>query len=158
MLLPVWFFLTAFLAALLLGTTFSHVLESPAKLRVGAPLWATLQQNLYGTYATIGGFIEIGTIVAAGVLAFLVRSDERVFSLAVLAAASFALAFAVWLLFTNPANTEVMKWTASTIPADWMKWRMQWEYSHAARFVFHVVAFSALLAAMLNETPSNASY
>ena len=50
---------------------------------------------------------------------------------------------------TNPVNGETAKWTASSIPSDWSRWRSQWEYSHAARFVLHWIGFSALLISLI---------
>jgi Domain of unknown function (DUF1772) len=148
--LHAWSFLTISLAALLMGCTFCHVLEIPAKLKMEAPFWMTLQQRLYRTFAPIGGSIEITAILAAAVLAFLVRDDQRVFYMTLGAAISLAGAFfVVWLMFTNTVNVEVSKWKARAIPKDWKQWRTQWEFSHAGRFVLQLIGFSALLLSVL---------
>jgi hypothetical protein len=150
MFLDAWYFVTVTLTALLMGSTFCHVLEMPAKLKVEGALWMTLQQTLYRTFATVGGFIEIAAILAAIVLAFLMRENRPAFYLNLLAAISLAVAFfVVWIFFTNAVNVQVFKWTADNLPADWTRWRMQWEYSHAVRFILQLVSFSALLLSML---------
>jgi hypothetical protein len=48
--------------------------------------------------------------------------------------------------------------TPESLPADWMRLRNQWEYTHAARAVLESVALAALVLSMLaeNETPSRA--
>jgi hypothetical protein len=147
--LHAWSFVTISLAALLMGCTFGHVLEMPAKLKMEAPFWMTIQQRLYRAFAPIGGSIEIAAILATAVLAFLVRGDQRVFYLTLGAAISLAGAFfVVWLMFTNTVNVEVSKWKARSIPEDWKQWRAQWEFSHAGRFVLQLIGFGALLLAV----------
>jgi hypothetical protein len=153
MFLKSWTFITLSLAALLMGTSLCHVLEMPAKLQMAGPLWMTLQHTLYRSFASVGGTIEIGAILFAAALAFLVRNTGRGFFLALTATICLALAFfVVWLLFTNPVNAEVSRWAADAIPADWMRWRRQWEYSHAVRFALHGIAFGALLLSVLSRT------
>jgi hypothetical protein len=58
------------------------------------------------------------------------------------------------LFVTNAVNAETAKWTAQSIPADWSQWRLRWEYSHVARFVLHLVGFTALTAALLITAPA----
>lgn len=93
MFLKTWRFITIILTALLMGTAFCHVLEMPAKMRIDGPLWMVLQQTLYQAFATIGGPIEIGAIIAATVLVFLVRGKRQAFYLTLVAAISLAVAF-----------------------------------------------------------------
>lgn len=152
MFLSVWHFITIILTALLMGSSFCHVLEMPAKLKIGGPLWMTLQQTLYRAFATVGGFIEIAAILATIVLTFLVRENPQTFYLTLIAAISLIVAFfVVWIFFTNAVNVQVFKWTADTIPADWTRWRTRWEYSHAIRFVLHLVGFTALVLSVFLE-------
>jgi hypothetical protein len=56
-----------------MGTTFGHTLERPAKMHIPGSLWMTIQQTLYPAFASIGGAIEMGTIITALVLAVLMR-------------------------------------------------------------------------------------
>lgn len=124
MLLNAWLFMTTSLTALLMGSTFCHVLEMPAKLKIDGPLWMTLQQTLYRAFATVGAFVEMGAILATVVLAFLVRENRQAFYLTLVAAVSLIVAFfVVWVFFTNAVDVQVLDWTADTIPADWMRWR-----------------------------------
>jgi hypothetical protein len=43
------------------------------------------------------------------------------------------------------------------MPADWMRLRNQWEYTHAARAVLQIVALGALVFSILVEIPTNGS-
>lgn len=150
MVLQAWSFIAIGLAALLMGCTFCRVLEIPAKLEMEAPLWMTLQQRLHRTVSPVGVSIEIAAIVAAALLAFLVRDDERVFYMTLGAAISLAGAFfVVWLMFTKAVNVDVNKWKVRAIPRDWKQWRAQWEFSHAARFVLQLIGFGTLLLSVL---------
>ena len=140
MFIQVWYFLTLTLASLLMGTSFAHTLEMPAKMNVDGQLWRTFQHTLYPYFAYVG----------APVLCYLVRAHQPAFYLTLAGTICLSLAFfVVWLGFTNPVNAETAKWTASSIPPDWSRWRSQWEYSHAARFVLHWIGFSALLISLI---------
>lgn len=154
MLLKFWFLLTLLLSALLLGTTFAHVLEILAKRSYDASLWTHLQQTLYWAFAWIGGPVELAAILSSGALAFLLRGSATSFWLVATATGCLALAFfVIWIFITNAANTEILKWTDQSIPADWETWRRQWDLSHAARFVLHFAAFLALAGALLANAP-----
>jgi hypothetical protein len=150
MFIQVWYFLTLTLTSLLMGTSFAHTLEMPAKMNVDVQLWRTFQHTLYPYFVYVGAPVEIGAIIATAVLSYLVRAHRPAFYLALAGTICLALAFfVVWLGFTNPVNAQTAKWTASSIPADWSRWRSQWEYSHAARFVLHWIGFSALLISLI---------
>jgi Anthrone oxygenase len=158
MLLKLWFLLTLLLAALLLGTTFAHVLEILAKLKYDASLWTHLQQTLYWAFAWIGGPIELAAILASGVLAYLLRGSATSFWLAAAATGCLVLAFfVIWIFITNAANVEIASWTPQTVPSDWEAWRRQWDLSHAARFVLHLAAFVALTGSLIATHPWSAS-
>jgi len=47
--------------------------------------------------------------------------------------------------------------TAETLPADWMRLRDQWEFSHAARTVLQIIALGALVFSILIEVPTYGS-
>src|SRR6266540_1685138 len=81
MILRAWRFITITLTALLMGATFCHVLESPAKMRYPAELYLTLHRTLYVAFGppNIGAFIEIGAILAAVALVFLTRKRRPAF-------------------------------------------------------------------------------
>ncbi|WP_295811989.1 anthrone oxygenase family protein [uncultured Nitratireductor sp.] len=142
--------ITLVLTALLLGTTFAHTLEALPKLDYGQEMWVVLQQTLYRYYAVIGGPVELGAILSASILAFLVRGQRMPFLAAAAGTACLAVAFfGVWLLVTRDVNAQVLAWPADSIPADWADLRLKWEASHIARFVLHLTGFVLLLVAAL---------
>ena len=146
MLLRAWYFVTLILTALLMGTSFAHTLEMPAKMTVDGTLWMTFQHTLYPYFAYAGAPVELGSIISAAGLSYLLRGKRPGVYQALLATAFLATAFfAVWLGFTNVVNAETAKWTADSIPQDWREWRRQWEYSHATRFVLHLTSFALLI-------------
>jgi Domain of unknown function (DUF1772) len=138
-------FLALLFTALLMGTTLCHVLEMPAKMKLEGAIWMMLQQHLYRSFASVGGFIELAAIVAAGVLTFLSREDHPALELTLLATVCLLVAFVgIWIFVTNKVNLAVAGWTPDSIPAGWMQLRARWEYSHAARFALQLLAFGAL--------------
>lgn len=138
------------LLALLMGTTFGHVLEMPVKLKADSRSWLLYQHTLYRYFALVGGVIEIAAIACAGLVAFHLRDEPDPFRLSVTATLMLVVAFfVIWIFVTNPTNRRTATWTESSVPADWQRWRLQWELSHAARFVLHLLAFLALAYALL---------
>ena len=153
MFIQIWYFATLTLTALLMGTSFAHALEMPQKLRVDGQTWLTFQHTLYPYFAYVGAPVELGSIVTAAFLSYLVRAQRPAFFFALGAAVCLAIAFfVVWLGFTNPVNAQTARWTAASMPADWASWRSQWEYSHLTRFVLHLTAFGALVTALLRRS------
>lgn len=150
--LAVCAFLSLLLTALLMGTTLAHTLELAAKLSYDGPQWVHLQQTLYRSFASIGGAIELASILAVAIYAYLARADQLILMIVGGALLLLVAAFGVWLLVTAPVNAKVLAWTATTIPQEWTELRQRWEYSHAARFALHLLAFSTLLASVLVRT------
>jgi len=55
-----------------------------------------------------------------------------------------------------PANAHINQWAATQVmPADWARWRAQWQYAQATTFVVHLMGLSALLYSVLKETPGS---
>ena len=96
------------LTALLLGITFCHVLEMPAKLGYDGGFYMTLQTTLYAHFGPpgVGGFIEPVAILAIIAVAILARRQRRPgFGLTVVACACLLLAFPViFFALTEPVN------------------------------------------------------
>jgi hypothetical protein len=158
MFLRTWRFITIIFVALSMGMAFSHALELPAKMQYDATLYVKLQNTLYAAFGppNIGPYIEVGAIVAAIVLLFLVRKHRPAFPLTLIATVCLLLAFPItFFLFIEPVNVVFRNATPASVPVDWMRLREQWEYSHAARFVLQLMALSALLLSVLMETPVN---
>ena len=154
MILRAWRFITITLTALLMGATFCHVLESPAKMRYPAELYLTLHRTLYVAFGppNIGAFIEIGAILAALALVFLTRKRRPAFRLTLAGAAFLVAGLVVYFVFVEPANVAMKAMSLNAPPADWTRWRNQWEYGHIARFIFHLLGFSALALSIIFET------
>ena len=145
-----WIAAVLTLAALLMGTTFAHVLEMPAKFKADSQHWVSYQNTLYRAFASVGGVLEIAAILGAAGLAWMLRGSGLAFLLAFFAALMLAIAFfGVWIFVTNPVNRRVAAWSEADAPQDWQHWRTQWEFSHAARFAMHLLAFVAMLFALL---------
>lgn len=150
-------FITLLLTALLMGTTLCHTMELPAKMLYNAELWATVNKSLYWVFAPpVGAIIEMGAILSTIVLTFLVRKHRPAFRLTLIATLCLVVAFfVIWIGFIAPMNAQIEQWTVGSLPADWTQVRNQWEYSHATRFLLHLIGFSALLLSVLRETPTS---
>ena len=79
MLVKTWRLITIMLTALSMGMAFCHLLEMPSKMTYEGTLWLTLLQTLYKAFGTIGAFIEVGAVVTAVLLAFLVGHRRPAF-------------------------------------------------------------------------------
>jgi hypothetical protein len=144
-----WRLLAILFMALSFGTVLGHLLELPAKLSYDGPLWLKISQTLYGNFGTFGAAFEMGAIVTTAILAVLVRHHEPTLRWTLLALLGVVIAdIAFWVLLV-PVNTIVAQTTVETLPADWMKLRQQWEYTHAARAVLQFSALAALVHSVL---------
>lgn len=136
-----------------MGATFCHVLESPAKMRYPAELYLTVHRTLYVAFGppNIGAFIEIGAVFAAAALVFLTRNRRPAFRLTLAGVAFLVAGLVVYFVFVEPANMVMKAMSLNAPPADWTRWRDQWEYGHIAHFIFHLLGFSALVLSIIFE-------
>jgi Domain of unknown function (DUF1772) len=157
--LRLWRFIAIVLTALSMGLSFSHLLELPPKMLFDGQLWVTITtKGLYYLFGSVGAVIEVGSIVTAIVLAFLLRGRGLAFSLTLGGAILLALALALWSIFIAPVNAELAKWTSTSFPSDWMRYRDRWEYTHAVNAIIKLVAFGSLLCSILVETPNTLAH
>jgi hypothetical protein len=144
--------LAAVMVALVLATTFAHVLELPAKLGYDAILYVQLQTSLYRQWSPPNptGFLEPAAIIVVVILAMMTRRNRPAFRLAAGAAAVLLVAFPLLYFWrVEPANNYFgALLTGSQVPADWSSWRLRWETGHAARFVAHLTAFILLIGSL----------
>jgi hypothetical protein len=106
----------------------------------------------------VGSVYQVGSIMAAAVLAFLVRKHRLCFGWTLAGALCLLLAFGIWLAVVAPVNGEVAEALQSapeSVPAVWMRLRHRWEYGHAAGFVVQLVEFCALVLSVIVQTPKN---
>jgi len=154
MLLKTWRFATILLTAALATMTFTHLWQLPTRMDYGPAIWfSTLR--LYEQLGPNGPgpIIEVSAIAFALVLLPLVWGRRPAFGLSLFAAVVLMISFAAWWAFVDPVNERLASWTATTMPADWADYREQWEYTHAARAVFSLVALAALVWSVVVETP-----
>ncbi|TGR94437.1 DUF1772 domain-containing protein, partial [Mesorhizobium sp. M2E.F.Ca.ET.209.01.1.1] len=77
-----WSVLTAFVAALSLGPSFAHVLESLPRLTKWSPaLWreTTVFNAQFQLFLLIGAPLDIAAIVCPAVLVWMLRDEPRAF-------------------------------------------------------------------------------
>jgi hypothetical protein len=158
MLLRGWRLITLLLAALALTMESAHLLELPQKMHYDAQMYSAVNTTLYRYFAIVGGVYQVGSIVAAAILAFLVRKRRPSFEWTLAGALCLLLAFGIWLTIVAPVNGEVTKalgTAPASVPAIWMRLRNQWEYGHAAGFVVQLIGVCMLLLSVLVETPKS---
>ena len=160
MLLRVWRFITLLLAALALTMESAHVLELPQKMQYDPQMYSAVNTTLYRYFAIIGGVYQVGSIVAAAVLVFLVRQRRVSFGWTLAGALCLLLAFGIWLTVVAPVNSvvsEALQAAPASVPAVWMRLRTRWEYGHVAGFIVQCVGLCALILSVLVETPKDLS-
>lgn len=154
--LRAWRFITLVLAALALTMESAHVLELPQKMQYDAQMYSAVNTTLYRYFAIFGGVYQVGSIVAAATLTFLVRRRSPSFGWTLTGALLLFLAFGLWAVVVAPVNSEAAEALRSApglAPEVWMRLRNRWEYGHAAGFVVQLIGFCSLLLSVLVETP-----
>jgi hypothetical protein len=156
MMLRAWRFITLLWAALSLTMESAHVLELPQKMQYDAQMYSAVNTTLYRYFAIVGGVYQLGSIVAAAILVFLVRKHRPSFGWTLAGALLLLLAFGIWLAVVAPVNGEVaeaLRLAPESVPALWMQLRHRWEYGHAAGFIVQLVGFAALVLSVVVDTP-----
>src|SRR4051794_4309633 len=94
----------------------AHVLELPQKMQYDAELYSAVNGTLYRYFAIVGGVYQVGSIIAAIVLAFMVRRRRASFRWTLAGALCLLVAFGIWLAVVAPVNGEVAA-AAQSAPA-----------------------------------------
>jgi hypothetical protein len=147
-------FVNLLLVALTLGMTFCHVLEYPGKAELTGPEWLTVQHNVYVAFGVIGAVIEVTAILTTWIVFAQIRTWKLARVLTLLAALCTTAALGVWFGWVDPVNTALNAWTPETLPDNWASFRDRWEAGHAVSAALFLLAFSALVVAILSETES----
>jgi len=144
------------LAALSLGPSYAHVLESLPRLTVWSrELWrdATVFHRQFEWFARIGAPVDVAAIAAAFTLAFLLYDQRATFWLVVAAAAFLAAGLAAWLALVAPANTVLATWQPGPIPSGFDAIRRRWEIGHMVVAALKLCGF--VLLCMAAASPSS---
>ena len=150
-------FVSLLCAALVLGLTLTHDLEIPGKQQLSGAEWLVVQQTFYGGFAIVGGVAQIVGFISTGVLLPLLHKRRTAFVLTLVATLCFAGMLALFAFGNNPLNQQIATWTPQSLPTNWHEIRDAWDRFHAASSALATLAFTALLIALLWETPSSLS-
>lgn len=152
MLLKVLRYISLFCTALATGAVFSHLLQSPVKFGLSPTLYLNVQQTLYQNFGRSLGLVETIAFISTLAVLFFVRKRRSVFIWTLAGLISILAMIILWTGFVSPINTEISRWTAETLPTNWIYFRDRWEAFHAVRAIFAFVGLSSLIIAILNDT------
>ncbi len=147
-----WSVLAAVVAALSLGPSFAHLLESGPRLHVWSPeLWreATVFNQQFKFFLVVGAPLDIAAIIVPAVFTFMLRGDSPAFGFALGATVLFALALIAWFLIVSPANAVLATWTPGPIPGDFDAVRWRWEVGHITVAGLKFLGFISLACSLV---------
>lgn len=148
-----WRFMSIMLIALAMASAFCHWMELPAKMGYDATLYVNLHRTLYPNFGRTAGIAEILAVVSTVALAWWMwKRRPAAFPLTAISAICLVAAHTVFWILVQPANSTMASWPLDSIPADWTRWRDQWEYTHAVRAFLMIGALGALVFSVLRET------
>lgn len=142
-------FLAIVASALALVPAGAHVAALPNKMAFSEADYFIAQSNYRG-WAILGG-LWVAALFLDGLLAVLSFAQPWPFRLAA-AAACIVLTFAVFFVWTLPANQATQNWTS--VSADWQALRRQWECSHAVSAALLLLALGLTTLSALSWRPS----
>lgn len=145
--------LTLVIGALSLGGSFAHLLEAAPRLMIWSPeLWreATVFNGQYRLFGILGGPLDIGAILLAGVLAYGLRKEAG-FRLAVAGAILYLVSLGVWLSVVAPANAVLATWQPGPIPENFFAVRNRWETGHIIMTFLKLAGFTVLILSVLDR-------
>ena len=143
-------FCSLLFTGLAMAAGFAHAFELPNKIGLDADDYLTVQQ-IYRGWALLG-IVVYGALFSTLTLAAKARRQPKLFRPAFIAVLSIVAAQAIFWTWTYPANRATNNWTF--LPSDWLELRNQWEYSHTAGAVLHLIAFLAVVTAALRRPVS----
>jgi hypothetical protein len=138
-------FLAVMLTAFALIPAGAHLFELPNKIDLPRDAYLTVQ-GIYAGWPWFG-IIDLAALVLNVWLAIRLRRQRPAFHFAVVAALCFVAFFAIFFMWTFPANQATANWT--TIPEDWSGLRRVWEYSHAVNALVMLVALCSVTLAVI---------
>jgi Domain of unknown function (DUF1772) len=130
---------------LALGGALAHLFELPNKIGLPGNEYFIVQKIYLGWWQL--AYVLVIQLIAIIALAFLYRNQPPTFWAVIVALLGLIGAQVVFWLYTQPANAATGNWM--TQPDNWEVLRHQWEYSHAVGALFQLLAFCALLVAVL---------
>ena len=135
--------LAVLVTALALMPTAAHLLVLPNKIPLAEGPYFTVQAIYAGWWRL--GLLWAAALVMNAALAVTLRGGGASFWLAAAGAALMAIVYAIYFIWTEPANRATANWT--TVPADWEALRTRWEYSHAINAIVIFVALCCVTVA-----------
>jgi len=151
--LLLWSVLAATVAALSLGPSFAHVLESLPRLTKWSPaLWreATVSNAQFQLFAVIGAPLDVAAILCPALLAWMLRGQSAAFWLVLAATLLYAVSLALWFGLVKPANDVLASWAPGPIPDDFESIRLRWETGHMAVTAAKALGFISLCFGLLS--------
>jgi hypothetical protein len=138
-------FLSLLFCSLALAPALAHLLELPNKIGLPRDEYLVVQQ-IYAGWWMLGVFV-FGALLSTLALTIVARKRPGELGPALTAFLCIVTAQAIFWTFTFPANQQTANWTR--LPDNWPELRIQWEYSHAAGAMLNLVAFIAVIIAVL---------
>lgn len=139
MTLPFLRFLNIILAALLAGTSFG-IWFGFNPTNFSASTYVEQQQNLVRSLNTLMIALVVAATAITLISAFLQRENKPVFVALLLATAFFISCMVITRFGNVPIQSEMLKWSANTLPENWTELRDIWWSFHIARTVVELIA------------------
>jgi hypothetical protein len=152
--IPLVEFLSIFLLGLVTGVSFSHLLQRGPKATLSGAQFLAVQQVLLRNYGPVIGGLEVAALLSTLATAILTWREPVMPFLAILACGCVVLMVTIWAAWINPINKLVNSWTPERLPANWTDFRDRWHSLHTVRLVLSVVAFSAVIGAVVMKGES----
>jgi hypothetical protein len=161
-LIRAWHLICLFFVAIAKALTLAHALELPGKMLLDRDTYLAVQKIYYPGF-TIGGAAEPLGIIALLLLLYLAPPEGNRYWWALTAFGALVAMHLIYWFVTHPVNNfwtrdiklEGVGVTFFSLLApklngdDWMRLRVVWEYSHAARAVLGMISFVCLARAIV---------
>jgi hypothetical protein len=119
----------------------------PNKIGLSEAPYFTVQAIYSGWWVL--GLLWVAALVADVAFAVALRGQGAAFWLSAAGAALIVVVFAIFLVWTQPANAATSGWT--TVPPNWEALRVQWEYSHAVNAGLLILALCCVAVAAVMD-------
>jgi hypothetical protein len=147
------YFLALLLPGLIAGATFGIWQGYDPRGLDAAAFVAVHQEAVRGLNVVLPAF-GIGSVIIMGVAAWLARKDRPAFWLFLVALVCMAAGGVITRLFNQTINAEIMGWSVTNVPGNWVALRANWWDWHIIRTLLALAGFAVAVTAVLRRRSS----
>lgn len=143
-------FINMILASLLAGTSFGIWMGFNPK-QYSADCYLSQQLNMVHSLNALMFLLVVAATITTLLHAYFQKHNQTIFVILLISAACFIACIAITRMGNVPIQNEILGWSPSSIPADWVNMRDAWWTFHIQRTIAELIALALICWASLKH-------